>query len=280
MLWLLFLIALIAALAGWLWPRRDALLRRYRSLRGAHRPRYPIVLAHGVMGFDELRIAGRSHVYFRGVADYLRGQGLTVYVARVDPSSSVAERAAQLAEQVRMIPERRVNIIAHSMGGLDARFAISKLGIGHRVASLITIGTPHHGTPLADHGVSLLGNRLRLRALGRLLGMRLDAFDNLTTEYLCTFNRDVSDAKRVWYGSVVGRAPEGPLTHPVLRPWRHLIQQWTGDNDGLVPVSSQAWGHVVMRVEADHFAQVGWGPTNDPGTIFDPLVRELALRGC
>src|SRR5207249_8887306 len=74
---------------------------------------------------------------------------------------------------------RSVNIVAHSMGGLDARYAISQLGLGGRVASLITIGTPHLGTPLADAGHALFGRITRL--LRRIVD--LTAFGDRSEEH-------------------------------------------------------------------------------------------------
>ncbi len=238
------------------------------------------MLAHGLFGFDELRIAGQSHAYFRGITEHLRARGIEVYVARVDPSGDIAQRAAQLAEQIRKIPARRVNIVGHSMGGLDARYAIARLGIEARVASLVTIGTPHRGTPLADHGLDWFGDRLRLRALAGLFGVKMAAFDNLTTTHLALFNTEVEDHKQVLYASVVGRATEFGATHPALRLPAKILAHWSGENDGLVPVSSQAWGRVLLNIDACHLAQIGWLSTFDPKVIFDPIVRELSLAGC
>ena len=247
--------------------------------RGKKVPRFPVVLAHGLMGFDTLSLGSQRHTYFRGIAEHLRARGIDVYVLRVDPSASIAQRAAQLAEQVRKIPAPRVNIIGHSMGGLDARYAVAKLGLEDRVAALITIGTPHHGTLLADRGVTFLGDRLGLRTLSRLAGFEIGAFDNLTTAHLATFNAEVLNQKSVLYASVVGRATP-PLLHPLLRVPGLLLSQWSGDNDGLVPVSSQAWGKVLLEVDACHLAQIGWQSSFDPAAIFDPIIGELLLAGC
>ncbi len=263
----------------WLWPERSRLIGRFRALRGKTVPRFPLVLAHGLFGFDTFSLGNQRHAYFRGVAEHLRARGVEVYVLRVNPSASIADRAAQLAEQVRKISAPRVNIIGHSMGGLDARYAVAKLGLQDRVAALITIGTPHHGTLLADRGVRWLGDRLGLRALARFAGVDIAAFDNLTTAHLTTFNAEVLNHKRVLYASVVGRATPA-LLHPVLRVPGFILSQWSGDNDGLVPVSSQAWGKVLLHVDACHLAQIGWQPGFDSMAIFDPIIHELVHAGC
>src|SRR5215470_2557518 len=126
----LFVLGLAAALALGLWLRRVLRARR-RVARGPARPRHPVVLAHGFLGFDE--IAGQA--YFRGIASHLSAMGAEVHTPRVPPAASVAKRAEKLAELVRALPAERVNIVAHSMGGLDARYAISRLGLGPKVAS-------------------------------------------------------------------------------------------------------------------------------------------------
>src|SRR5207237_783809 len=113
--------------------------------------------AHGFLGFDEIGLGNRKHLYFRGIGEQLERAGAQLYCPRVPPASSISARAARLADLIRALPEPRVNIVAHSMGGLDARFAISRLGLADKVASLVTIGTPHLGTPLADAGHAVFG---------------------------------------------------------------------------------------------------------------------------
>src|SRR5215469_10984999 len=71
----------------------------------------------------------------------------------------IKNRAARLAEQIQArFPEGKVHIIAHSMGGLDSRYLLSKnlLGLDGRVASLSTVSTPHRGSPVADLVLGLL----------------------------------------------------------------------------------------------------------------------------
>src|SRR5207344_275133 len=136
---------------------------------------------------------------------------------------------------------KKVNVIAHSMGGLDARYAIARLGLGDRIASLTTIGTPHRGTPVADLGVKL-SSLLRLQSLlGRMVD--LEAFYDLTTERMTRFNAEVEDDRRVAYGSVVARIDRS-VAHPLLWPTHLYLSERGQESDGLVPASSQNWGEV------------------------------------
>jgi triacylglycerol lipase len=120
----------------------------------ARASKHAIVLAHG---FDGSRTNRWS---FYQVADKLRADGHVVHEAQVSPYKGVPARAAELAAHIDAAQREcrakpgcdasKVHIIAHSMGGLDSRYLISKLGYGDRVASLTTISTPHRGSAIAD----------------------------------------------------------------------------------------------------------------------------------
>lgn len=266
--------ALVAAVALWLRSRRG----RPRPARLRRGPRYPVVLAHGFLGFDEIRIGRARHAYFRGVSERLERDGCIVHACRVARTASVADRAAELAAFVRAIPARRVNLVAHSMGGLDARYALSRLGLAGKVASLVTVGTPHLGTPLADLGAGLARRALVWSALERL-GFRMDGFHDLTTARMAEFNRAVPDARGVMYASVVGAPPQRRGVSPILVPTWVWLGGESGANDGMVPAASQRWGDVVREIGADHLAQIGWSRRFDAGEFYSELLRELRGRG-
>ncbi|KAM5462815.1 lipase 2 [Microsporum audouinii] len=83
------------------------------------KPKNPIVLAHGLLGFDELRIAKRAlpaiH-YWRGIKDAYSINGVEVITAPVSPSASIEHRAEELMRGIESRAQgRKVNIIAHSM---------------------------------------------------------------------------------------------------------------------------------------------------------------------
>lgn len=223
-----------------------------------------MVLAHGVFGFDEIAVAGRRHRYFRNIAE--RIDGAQFHALRLPPVAQIAVRAEKLAALVRELPGERINVIAHSMGGLDARFAIARLGLSARVASLTTIGAPHQGTPLAD-----------LRVM-RLLAQRVGALRDLTPQAVARFNLEVPDAPGVAYCSVVA-ATDLRHTNPLLWPSHVHLSRLSGPNDGLVPAASQRWGKVLCEVQADHWAQVGWSLRFDAVALYEEILRQLAELG-
>jgi triacylglycerol lipase len=89
---------------------------RELSLTCLETPKNPIVLAHGLLGFDEFRLAGRFFPgihYWRGITEALRANGVEVITASVPPSASIEERAAKLSIQIEnKAGNKSVNIIA------------------------------------------------------------------------------------------------------------------------------------------------------------------------
>src|SRR5262249_5352142 len=122
--------------------------------------RHAIVLAHGFDASDSNRWS------FDGVAEALKGDGHVVHRALVQPYRGVPDRAKELAKHVDLARQEceqrspcdasKVHIIAHSMGGLDARYLVATLSspngtpYSHVVASVTTISTPHRGSAIAD----------------------------------------------------------------------------------------------------------------------------------
>ena len=263
-------LAVLLGMAGLGW------LLYFRPWAGP-RTRYPVVLAHGFLGFEQLQLGSVTHDYFRGIAQHLRDQGIAVVCPTVPPVASIATRAANLAEQVRAIRARRVNIVAHSMGGLDARYAISKLGLNRKVAALVTLGTPHRGTPAADIGAAVLGARFGLKKL--LGGVGLVAFYDLTTAHMAEFNRQVPNMRGVYYASAVATVSKRKAVHPLLQPTFLYLNRVAGPNDGVVPGASQAWGEVLYTPTADHWGQIGWSARFNAAGLYLEIVQRLRRRG-
>lgn len=111
--------------------------------------KYPIVLAHGLSGFDEL--FGVVD-YWYGIPSELRDHGAKVYVTTVSQFNATELRGEQLIDQIETIVaitgKPKVNLIGHSHGGLDARYVAAVRP--DLVASVTTIGSPHKGADLAD----------------------------------------------------------------------------------------------------------------------------------
>ncbi|KAF4595311.1 triacylglycerol lipase [Ophiocordyceps camponoti-floridani] len=232
-------------------------------------PRHPIVLAHGLLGFSELALLPPPVPplqYWHGIKQALVAQGCPAVIATsVPPSDSIEQRAAKLAAGIVAAAGERtpVNVIAHSMGGLDARYMISRLSPRCRpdVASLTTIATPHRGSPFADYLLDAQGPLPlpRLYGLLRSAGLGTQAFEQLTTRYMADdFNPRTDDDPSVRYFSYGAVAPSPSLLSPFRLPHR-IINEAEGPNDGLVSVESSRWGtYEGTVVGVSHLDLINW----------------------
>ncbi len=250
------------------------------------RLRAPIVLAHGLLGYDQVRLCGWTLAeYFPGIPDYLRAAGNRVLVARVCPTSGVAERAGQLKAFIdRETGGEPVHLIAHSMGGLDARFMISRLSMAWRVLSLTTVATPHRGSAFADWALRRFERVVR--PVLDLFALPGQAFYDLTTDRCREFNRQVPDAPGVRYFAVAGRH-EGSWLCPEWHLPHRIVLRAEGPNDGVVSIASATYGEDTEVWEGDHLSLVNWParwwrsrlPHRDRRPDYGRLVARLADVG-
>lgn len=223
-----------------------------------------VVLVHGFLGFD--RLFGIE--YFKGVAEHLRARdpALQILAPKLDPDAPIAHRARQLLDFMAVCVKSKAHIIAHSMGGLDARYLISKLGGYRLVRSLTTLGTPHWGTPAAEWlirirvkfgdaaaaSVLTKSARARIALSNRHIRYLLDVlcpFDggihDMTYRAMERFNEACPNLDSVAYFSHAGLSGPGERDSlsPLLAPFHGLIlkcdhPKMGGKNDGLVSIES------------------------------------------
>jgi triacylglycerol lipase len=222
-------------------------------------------LVHGLLGFDRVKVGPFTVLrYFPGIEDALIDAGHRVAVPSLSKTRSVAHRADELKKFIGdTFTNERVHIIAHSMGGLDARYMITRLGMHDRVRSLTTVGTPHRGSTFADWALRRFGRTAK--PLLHLWGIPTEAFDDLTAEKCNRFNEDVPDVTGVRYFSVAGRCPRRLLS-PMWWPAASIVEG-EGPNDGVVSVASATYGESCEVWDGDHMNLVnrpnprasGWG---------------------
>ena len=128
-----------------------ALLFSINSKAGYTETRYPIVLVHGISGFDNL---GGVIGYFHTVPYNLRRSGAKVYVASVSAFNSSEQRGQQLADYLMSLPESKFNLIGHSQGSPTSRVAASL--VPHKVASVTSVNGVNGGSKVADAVLGLL----------------------------------------------------------------------------------------------------------------------------
>ena len=242
---------------------------------------YPIVLAHGICRFDvlwntALRVDDTDDVtldelhYFRGIRTMLRRRGHRVYHSRVAFGAKVDTRAGQLGVNLqRILTETRadkVNIIAHSMGGLDARHLMfndrERGRIHERIASLTTISTPHWGSPFADWGLQQFP--ALTTALKKVL-VDVEGLHDLKTDACRRFNErpevqafELECERTTRFQTYAGRQRRSGIVLP-LQPAFDIVEAAEGDNDGLVSVRSARWQDRYFKgilENADHLNEL------------------------
>jgi triacylglycerol lipase len=247
-------------------------------------PRAPILLVHGMGGFDQIRLELLHKYplqidYFKGIAECLRRAGAgPIFAAALPPAGGIESRANTLGEFIdEKLGTKRFHIIAHSMGGLDARHYIAHLGGAERVISLTTLGTPHRGSPLADLSAEVIFGyfadaieKLGLDQLVRRLQTSLGAHRDLRPEDCMAFNEQTPDHPEVAYYSWAG-APEAEWVPFFLKiPHMMLLKgDGGGANDGLVTVESARWSGWKGTIPIDHVSMVGWQFTTAIRDHFD-----------
>ena len=213
--------------------------------------RYPILLVHGVF-FRDSRLLN----YWGRIPAALKTNGAELFYGEMQSALSVEDSAKELAARIEEIVTRtgcgKLNIIAHSKGGLDSRYAISKLGCGKYVASLTTINTPHRGCLFAEYLLGACKQRIKdfiertynkvFYALGDDSPDFMSAVKCLTNSYCEQFNKEVLDDPNVMYQSYGSKATNRRSGHFPLNFSYPVVKKYDGDNDGLVALTSAPWG--------------------------------------
>jgi triacylglycerol lipase len=259
--------------------------------------KYPIVLVHGV-AFRDTTILLK---YWGDIPDILKRNGAFVRTSGQSAYGSIVDNAAELKLQIMAVINatgaEKVNIIAHSRGGIESRYMITKLDMGSRVASLTTISTPHRGSSMADiimkhvkdDNVLTTAIDFYAKIIGDGSPESYNAGKELTRDYMKTFNEQTPDVAGVYYQSYAG-AIDDTILHPVWRAMYKSVKKREGENDGLVSIDSAKWGVFkgVMtsdgKAKVSHADEVGMHAASglfsfDAPAFYREAVHELVLMG-
>lgn len=214
--------------------------------------KYPILLVHG-MGFRDNKLVG----YWGRIPKILKEAGCDVYFGYQDSNASIETNGKHLLTRINQIIEQtgaaKVNIIAHSKGGLDCRYAISSLGAGEKVASLITISTPHHGSKTVDLLMKFPDPLIKFvgfctdcwfRLLGDKKPESYKVFHSFTTDGAAQFNAMTPDHPDVLYQSYAF-VMTNPFSDIFMWLPNLVISIIEGENDGLLTPDAVKWGEFM-----------------------------------
>ena len=266
--------------------------------------KYPILLVHGVFfrDFKQLNYWGR-------IPYDLTFNGATVYYGHQHSAASVADCGRELADRIRAIIREtgceKVNVIAHSKGGLDMRYALQNEGIAPYVASLTTVNTPHNGCVFADFLLETFPEsvktkvaatyNLAARKLGDPAPDFLAAVSDLTAtgcaalEPLLAGKSNPQPLEGIYcqsVGTLLPRATGGRFPLNLAYP---VVRFFDGPNDGLVSEASFSFGEKYTLLTPTGKRGISHGDIIDLNReniegfdvreFYVELVEELKARG-
>ncbi|WP_413466664.1 lipase family alpha/beta hydrolase [Photobacterium sp.] len=221
--------------------------------KGYTETQYPIVLVHGLFGFDTL--AGVD--YFYGIPYALSKSGAKVYVAQVSATNSTELRGEQLLEQVENVlavtGAEKVNLIGHSHGAPTARYVASVSP--ELVASVTSIGGVNKGSAVADIVRGVVPEGSVVEGLSEKLAAGLTTLIGLLS--------GGSDLPQDGLASLEALTTEGSLAFNVLYP------------EG-VPTSACGEGEFLASNDVYYYS---WSGSSTYTNMLDPIDPALAILG-
>ena len=225
-------------------------LPRYDS-SGGYVIKYPVLFVHGA-GFRDKTLGFIN--YWGRIPKVFSQNGIDVFYGGTDAWGSIEKNAEILKTKIITILKEKniekINIIAHSRGGLESRYLISTMNMDNVIASLTTISTPHHGVKIMNIAAVLPKGLYKFCSFFvnmwfRILGDRSPDFftssRQLSEKHCIEFNNCNPNKEKVYYQSYASMMKYffSDIIFMILNP---LIKITDGDNDGLCPVESAKWG--------------------------------------
>ena len=215
--------------------------------------KYPIIMLHGFGFRDE-----RKYGYWGRIPQALEQEGAVLFYGYQDGHATIETNAQTVKKRILEVLEEthaeKVNIIAHSKGGLEARYVISTLGMDDKIASLSTMGTPHNGSASLDRLVKI--SDIMPRPLFNFIFKKIDEFalnagdknpDTLSallqfqTAEAEKFNSLNPDSENVYYQSYAF-VMKNVFSDPFMFLTYFLVKIFEHENsDGLLSPKSTHW---------------------------------------
>lgn len=223
--------------------RADSMIDRTAATR------YPLLLVHG-MGFRDRK----NQCYWGRTAKLLERHGASVFFGGQDSNGSVEDNAKCVKRSLLAALEKtgaeKVNILAHSKGGLEARYLITRLGCADKVASLTTLATPHRGSVTVDRLMGLVPQgviRAGCKPIDLWFGLLGDKNPD-TYAAICAFrtadaerfNEETPDMPGIFYQSY-GFIMKSAFSDGLMWFSNMVVGCFEGANDGLLPPRAVKW---------------------------------------
>lgn len=258
--------------------------------------KYPIMLVHGTGSRDDKRLN-----CWGSIPRALERAGADVFYSNQDAWGTIEANAETVKQSALSVLAKtgsgKVNMIALSKGGLEARYMIRKLGMEENVASLTTISTPHYGSKTMDFFCRTQKLLLKFAAvfinfIYRLQGDKNPDFYNtcqqFTTAFSKEFNLEILDSDKVYYQSYATAMKKSYSDILLLVP-HAIVKIFDGECDGVVSVDSAKWGTFrgvitgkrirgISHADLRDFRRIG-PSTKNIINVYIGIVNDLKEKG-
>lgn len=256
--------------------------------------KYPILLVHGVF-FRDTRYLN----YWGRIPGELEKNGARIFYSNQPSAASVSDCGRALAARIRSAAgSGKVNIIAHSKGGLDSICAANEFGAKEYIASVTTINTPHRGCEFADYLIGRIPPSA-FRKIESAYNLALSKLGEKDADFKAAVNDLTASTRRAAknfeppegvfcqsVGSKLNRASGGKFPFNFTY---NLVKYFDGPNDGLVSEKSFVWGEKFTLAETRGIRGISHGEMIDLNReniegfdvreFYINLVSDLRLRG-
>lgn len=257
--------------------------------------KYPLLLVHGVFFRDSERLN-----YWGRIPRELKRNGAEIFYGEHQSAAAVKESAAEISCRIKEILEEtgaeKVNIIAHSKGGIDTKEAIVKMGMAPFIASLTTVNTPHRGCEFAEYLLNMMPEKAKNK-LAEAYNSAARKFGDTSPDFLAAVSDLTASAREAEQeipegifcqsvGSVLKSASGGKFP---LNFSYHLVKFFDGENDGLVAEKSFKWGEKYTCLKPSGTRGISHGDMIDLNReniegfdvreFYVQLVSDLKIRG-
>lgn len=219
-----------------------------------------------------------------------RKHGIIAFSPNIVPFASIETRAENWVKLINIVSDKygfqKFNVIAHSMGGLDMRYALANKLDGGKIASLTTVATPHHGSYLADFVLKTPGKIAEKLAdlvdwfgdgvYPEVKSEAMAAVEQLTTDYVQNvFNPNTPDTDTpiFSYSAAVGKGTDYSL-NAIFRLQNSIIFDKEGANDSFVSEQSARWGKHLGTIHLSHANQINIQVSKD----YKPVYRKFWIN--
>ncbi len=260
--------------------------------------KYPLLMVHGVFFRDSVKFN-----YWGRVPKELEINGAKIFYGEHQSAAAIEDSAIEIRDRIKAIIEEtgcgKLNIIAHSKGGLDTKLAIHKYGLEEYVASVTTINTPHRGCNFSDYVLTKMPETIKngiantynatLRKIGDPNPDFMAAVTDLSSKVCGPMDAEIPLPQGVFCQSVGSRLKNAVGGKFPLNFSYNLVKHFDGYNDGLVGEDSFKWGEKYTfltnegRRGISHGDMIDLNRENIPGfdvrEFFVGLVADLKNRG-